>query len=136
MDDATAIGPAYTEPTVPLGDEPSVVYRIVAPGVVEIVTLCADVYVPGDGLNIGAATVSPPPEPDPPPPPPQAVSKKGRSRKERILWRDFILDTSRQDQVMERLHIFLGQNISGSIQNVDINNPDRSKAVRSERVVG
>jgi len=92
IDPGTAIGPAYTVPAVPLGVEPSVVYRIVAPDVVvEIVTLWADVYVPEDGLKIGAATVSPPPGPDPPP---HAASKTDRSRKERILGREFILDTS------------------------------------------
>jgi hypothetical protein len=90
MDEGTESGPEYVVPAVSLGVEPSVVYRIVAPDVVvEIVTLCADVYVPGDGLNIGVATVSPPPEPDPPP---QAMSKTDRSRKESILGRDFILN--------------------------------------------
>jgi hypothetical protein len=40
MDDATAIGPAYTVPTVSLGVDPSAVYRMLAPGVdVESVTL-------------------------------------------------------------------------------------------------
>jgi hypothetical protein len=36
---------------------PLVVYHIVAPDVVVlIVTVCADVYVPGAGLNVGVAT--------------------------------------------------------------------------------
>jgi len=56
--DAAAIDPAYTVPTVSLGIEPSVVYRIVAPGgVVDSVTFCAVAYVPGDGEKVGVATV-------------------------------------------------------------------------------
>ena len=43
-------------PTVELGVLPSVVYRIDAPLVVDvIVTLCALVYVPAAGLKAGAA---------------------------------------------------------------------------------
>jgi hypothetical protein len=57
-DDAAAIGPAYTVPTVSLGVEPSVVYLIVAPGgVVDSITLCAGAYIPGGGEKAGAATV-------------------------------------------------------------------------------
>ena len=42
-DDATRIGPVYTVPTVSVGVEPSVVYRISAPGVaVERVRPCAE----------------------------------------------------------------------------------------------
>jgi hypothetical protein len=41
-DDQTGMGDVYTVPAVSLGVEPSVVYRIAAPGVaVERVTLCA-----------------------------------------------------------------------------------------------
>jgi hypothetical protein len=70
-DDATAIGPAYTVPTVSLGIEPSVVYRIVAPCVVvDSVRLCAVAYVPGDGEKTGTSTVFPEISPTPPPPPP------------------------------------------------------------------
>jgi len=93
MDAATVTGPEYTVPTVPLGVEPSVVYRIVASGVaVDRATLCAGAYVPAEGLKIGAATVSPLPEPDPPP---QAGSRMDRSRRERIPCRGFILFISR-----------------------------------------
>jgi len=54
----TRIAPVYTVPDVEVGVEPSVVYRIVAPGVdVDSVTLCAVVYVPAAGLMVAAATV-------------------------------------------------------------------------------
>ena len=54
----TAIAPAYTVPEVDVGVDPSVVYRMVAPGVVEdSVTLCALAYVPAAGLKVGVATV-------------------------------------------------------------------------------
>jgi hypothetical protein len=57
-DDATAIGPAYIVPTVSLGVDPSVVYRMLAPGVdVESAILCAVAYVPGEGEKLGAETV-------------------------------------------------------------------------------
>jgi hypothetical protein len=43
-DDQTGMGDVYTVPAVLLGVEPSVVYRIAAPGVVvESVTLCGSV---------------------------------------------------------------------------------------------
>jgi hypothetical protein len=91
-DDATAIGPAYAVPTVSLGVEPSVVYRIVAPDVVvDSLTLCAPAYVPGGGMKFGAVTVPPPSVPGPPP---QAANKMDRIRKERMLRRDLIMDTS------------------------------------------
>jgi len=71
-DDATAIAPAYIVPTVSLGVEPSVVYRIVAPGVeVDSVTLCAVAYVPGDGEKTGTPTVVP----EVPPPPPHPTHR-------------------------------------------------------------
>jgi hypothetical protein len=58
LDKGTGIDPEYTVPAVSLGVDPSVVYRIVAPGgVVDSVTLCAVAYVPGDGEKTGAATV-------------------------------------------------------------------------------
>ena len=73
-DDATAIAPAYIAPTVSLGVEPSVVYRIVAPGVeVDSVTLCAVAYVPGDGEKVGATTVVPGVPPPPPPHPTNSI---------------------------------------------------------------
>jgi len=52
-------GAEYIVPVVSLGALPSVVYRIVAPTVgVEIVTVCAVVYVPPAGLIEGVATAS------------------------------------------------------------------------------
>jgi hypothetical protein len=54
----TAIGPAYTVPVVEVGVDPSVVYRMLAPGVaVDSVTLWALVYAPAAGLNAGADAV-------------------------------------------------------------------------------
>jgi hypothetical protein len=54
----TAIAPVYNVPDVDVGVEPSVVYRMLAPDVdVASVTLCALVYVPAAGLNVGVATV-------------------------------------------------------------------------------
>jgi hypothetical protein len=54
----TVIGPAYTVPAVEVGVDPSVVYRMVAPGVdVDSVTLCGLAYVPDATLNVGADTV-------------------------------------------------------------------------------
>jgi len=45
-------------PVAEVGVDPSVVYRMVAPGVVvDSVTLCALVYVPAAGLKVAAATV-------------------------------------------------------------------------------
>jgi len=71
-DDATAIGPAYTVPTASPGIEPSVVYRMLAPGVeVDSVTLCAVAYVPGDGEKTGTPTVVP----EVPPPPPHPTHR-------------------------------------------------------------
>src|ERR1700687_2925301 len=53
----TVTGPLYNVPAVSLGVVPSVVYRIDAPEVVVlIVTVCALVYVPATGLNVGVAT--------------------------------------------------------------------------------
>ena len=47
----------YRVPTVEVGVLPSVVYRIDDPAVAElIVTVCALVYVPATGLNVGVAT--------------------------------------------------------------------------------
>jgi hypothetical protein len=58
MDDETGIGVEYTVPTVSLGTEPSVVYRMLAPDVVvDSVTYCVLVYVAAAGLNVGADTV-------------------------------------------------------------------------------
>ena len=58
MDEETEIAPVYSVPTASLGVVPSVVYRIVAPEVVvDKVTLCAVVYVPGAGEKVGTATV-------------------------------------------------------------------------------
>lgn len=52
------IGAKYTVPLVDVGVLPSVVYRIVAPPVVEFIdTLCAVVYVPPATPNVGVATV-------------------------------------------------------------------------------
>jgi hypothetical protein len=73
-DDATAIGPVYTVPTVSLGVDPSVVYRMLAPGVdVESVTLCAVAYVPEDGEKVGASTDVPGVPPPPPPHPTNSI---------------------------------------------------------------
>jgi hypothetical protein len=53
----TVTGPPYTAPTVSLGVLPSVVYRMFAPAVaLEIATVCAAVYVPAAGLNVGVST--------------------------------------------------------------------------------
>jgi hypothetical protein len=52
----TATFPLYSVPAVSLGALPSVVYRIDAPDVVEVIaTDCATVYVPATGLNVGVA---------------------------------------------------------------------------------
>jgi hypothetical protein len=54
----TVTGVLYSVPAVSLGVLPSVVYRIDAPEVVVlIVTVCALVYVPATGLNVGVATM-------------------------------------------------------------------------------
>src|ERR1019366_1301747 len=54
---ATEMAPEYKMPAVSEGLDPSVVYRIEAPAVVElIVTDCAEVKLPPAGLKIGAAT--------------------------------------------------------------------------------
>jgi hypothetical protein len=54
----TKIGAENTVPTVSLGVVPSVVYRMLAPGVVvDSVTFCTKVYVSGTGVNVGADTV-------------------------------------------------------------------------------
>jgi hypothetical protein len=88
----TAIGPPYTVPAVEVGVVPSVVYRIVAPGVVvDSVTLCVLVYIPGEGASVGAATVPGPPSP---PPPPQPMRNAARRSSDRffmgiLLWLDF-----------------------------------------------
>jgi hypothetical protein len=75
MDEETGIGPEYTIPAVSLGVVPSVVYRIVAPDVVvEIVTLCADVYVSGGGEKIGTSTAVPGFPPPPPPHPTHSIA--------------------------------------------------------------
>jgi hypothetical protein len=75
MDEDTGIGPEYTVPAVSLGVVPSVVYRIVAPDVVvEIVTLCADVYVSGGGEKIGTSTAVPGFPPPPPPHPTHSIA--------------------------------------------------------------
>jgi len=62
-------------PFVSVGVVPSVVYRMLAPGVaVDSVTLCALVYVPGEGEKVGEETISnvssdvDPPSPPPTPP--------------------------------------------------------------------
>jgi hypothetical protein len=53
----TATFPLYSVPAVSLGVLPSVVYRIDAPEVVDVIaTDCTDVYVPATGLNVGVAT--------------------------------------------------------------------------------
>jgi hypothetical protein len=42
-----------------VGVEPSAVYLMVAPEVEQLIdTLCAEEYVPAEGLNVGAATTS------------------------------------------------------------------------------
>jgi len=57
IDELTAIAPLYTVPVDAVGVDPSVVYRIVALGVVvDSVTPCVVVYVPGEGVNVGADT--------------------------------------------------------------------------------
>ena len=53
----TDIGPVYCAEDE-VGVEPSVVYLMAAPAVAhEMVTFCADEYVPPAGLKAGAATV-------------------------------------------------------------------------------
>jgi len=57
MPEVVLIGAEYTVPTVSLGVDPSVVYRIVAPGVVvDNVTLCAVAYAPGKGEKVGGTS--------------------------------------------------------------------------------
>jgi len=55
---ATVTGPLYTVPVLGVGVEPSTVYRIDAPEVVvEMATVCVDVYVPAAGLNVGVDAI-------------------------------------------------------------------------------
>jgi hypothetical protein len=107
-DDGTAICPKYTVPTVPLGVEPSIVYRIVAAGVaVASVTLCAGAYVPGDGEKVGAATGVPEVPPPPPPHPTQniALITQASLLKKTSLssWVHVLLDGKRRSRAASRL---------------------------------
>ena len=106
-DDATAIGPAYTVPTVSLGVDPSVAYRMVAPGVdVDSVTLCAVAYVPEDGEKVGAPTVVP----EVPPPPPHPTHSIAMITQASLLkktslssWVHGLLDGMRRSRAASRL---------------------------------
>jgi hypothetical protein len=107
-DDATAIGPAYTVPTVSLGVDPSVVYRMLAPGVdVDSVTLCAVAYVPGEGEKVGASTVVPGVPPPPPPHPTHSIAMITQAsllkKISLVSWVHFLLDGKRRSRAVSRL---------------------------------
>jgi hypothetical protein len=96
-------------PTVSLGVEPSVVYRIVAPGVeVDSVTLCAVAYVLGDGEKTGTLTVVP----EVPPPPPHPTHSIAMITQASLLkktslssWVHGLLDGMRRSRAASRLPI-------------------------------
>jgi len=107
-DDATAIGPAYTVPTASPGIEPSVVYRMLAPGVdVDSVTLCAVTYVPEAGEKVGASTVVPGVPPPPPPHPTHSIAMITQASllKKTSLssWVHRLLDGMRRSRAASRL---------------------------------
>ena len=108
MDEETGIGPEYTVPTVSLGVVPSVVYRIVAPDVVvEIVTLCADVYVSGGGEKIGTSTAVPGFPPPPPPHPTHSIAMITQAsllkKISLVSWVHVLFDGNRRPRAASRL---------------------------------